>query len=98
ATFDVVSTGTYDVQVTLGTCVASDDIHVTVNPIPVVDLGADAALCNGDQLVLNATTPGASYLWQDGSTAATFTASDTGTYDVDVTVNGCTTNDDITLT
>ncbi|HRF81969.1 MAG TPA: hypothetical protein PL070_17980, partial [Flavobacteriales bacterium] len=40
---------------------------------------------------------GATNLWQDGSTAATFSASTPGIYTVDVTVNGCTTSDSFTL-
>ncbi len=98
ATFDVTVTGTYDVDVTLGTCSASDAVNVTVNPNPIVDLGADAALCDGDQIILNATTAGATYSWQDNGSAPTFTATTTGTYDVDVTVNGCTTNDAVNVT
>ena len=85
-------------DVFLGTCAASDVINVMVQPAPVVDLGPDQAVCTGDQVLLDATTPGASYLWQDGSTAATLLATTTGTYDVDVTVNGCTTNDAVTIT
>ena len=97
-TFDVTNAGTYSVQVNLNGCIANDAINVTVDPMPVIDLGPDLMFCNGDQVLLDATTPGASYLWQDGSTAATLLATTTGTYDVDVTVNGCTTNDAITIT
>ncbi|MBS1498417.1 MAG: hypothetical protein JST41_04505, partial [Bacteroidetes bacterium] len=74
ATFDVTASGTYSVDVFLGTCAASDVINVTVQPAPVVDLGPDQAVCTGDQVLLDATTPGASFLWQDGSTAATLLA------------------------
>ncbi|HRH39677.1 MAG TPA: hypothetical protein PK760_15110, partial [Flavobacteriales bacterium] len=98
ATFDVTATGTYSVDVSLGSCSVSDAIDVTVNPNPIVNLGADAMLCDGDQLVIDATTPGATYSWQDNSNGPTFTADATGTYDVDVTVNGCTTNDAINVT
>ena len=41
--------------------------------------------------------PGATYLWQDGSTAATFAANSPGTYTVDVTVANCTTSDVIVV-
>ena len=98
ATLDVTSSGTYSVDVFLGSCWASDVVNVTVNPAPIVDLGPDATFCTGDALLLDATTAGATYLWQDGSTAPTFNVTATGTYDVDVTVSGCTTNDVITVT
>lgn len=43
-------------------------------------LGPDTTLCPGDTLVLDATRSGATYLWQDGSTAPTFTVTAPGTY------------------
>lgn len=54
-------------------------------------LGPDTTLCTGDSLVLDATVPGASgYLWQDGSTAPTFTMHEAGTYHVQVIHPDCT--------
>ncbi len=70
---------------------------VTVHPIPLIDLGNDTTLCASDLLVLDATTADATYLWQDGSTDPTFTASVPGTYQVTVTLLGCTANDQIEL-
>ena len=61
----------------------------------VVDLGPDQEICPGSTLLLNATTPGATYLWQDGSSASTFTADASGTYWVLVNVSGCTDQDSI---
>ncbi len=50
---------------------------------PTVDLlGPDTTLCAGDSLLLDATRPGAQYLWQDGTTDATFLVTDPGTYHV----------------
>ncbi|MCB0795867.1 MAG: hypothetical protein KDB88_14125, partial [Flavobacteriales bacterium] len=72
-----------------------DTIEVFVTPLPVVDLGPDVTLCAGDPLVLDATVPGGSYLWQDGSTNATFNVSTAGIYDVTVTANGCSASDAI---
>ncbi|MBP6391701.1 MAG: gliding motility-associated C-terminal domain-containing protein [Flavobacteriales bacterium] len=93
ATRTVSTTGTYDVTVTVAGCSAGDAIDVTVVPLPVVDLGPDVAICAGDQVVLDATTPGATYLWDNGSTGATRAVSSAGTFNVDVTVNGCTATD-----
>lgn len=60
-----------------------------------VNLGADAFICPGEKLVLNAGTYD-SYLWQDLSTNPTFTVTQTGNYSVTVTdVNGCTGSDAI---
>ncbi|MEO8067275.1 MAG: gliding motility-associated C-terminal domain-containing protein [Flavobacteriales bacterium] len=95
--FTAVGPGTYDVDLTLNGCTAQDTIVVSYNPLPVVALGNDTALCVGEQMLLDATAVGGTYAWQDGSAASTFNVGSAGVYDVDVTVNGCTTNDAITV-
>lgn len=70
-------------------------ILISENPLPSVSLGNDTTLCLGNDLILNAGNAGASYLWDDNSTAQTLTVNSSGTYWVDVTVNGCTKRDSI---
>lgn len=90
-TINVDASGTYSVNVTIGSCSSSDEIDVSVIPLPSDILGNDQTLCVGDQFVLDATTPGAvSYQWQDNSTAATFNVTQGGTYIVEVDINVCT--------
>ena len=49
-------------------CTATDDIIVTVNPLPNIDLGTDTTLiCAGTSETLDAGTGFTSYLWNDGS-------------------------------
>lgn len=96
--YTVVGPGTYDVDLTLNGCTAQDTIVVSYNPLPGVALGNDTALCDGEQMLLDATTAGATYVWQDGTTASSFNVGSAGVYDVDVTVSGCTANDAITVT
>src|SRR5204863_217939 len=79
-------------------CSVSDAINVAYNPLPVAALGPDQTLCAGQTLNLNVAQPGATYLWQDGSTNASFTVSSAGTYSVDVLLNGCSASDAITVT
>jgi gliding motility-associated-like protein len=59
--------------------------------------GADTALCVGDTLLLEAERPNASYLWQNGSTAPTFTVTQDGTYRVQVTGPDCTWADTVAV-
>lgn len=92
-TFTVTTAGTYWVQVTNNCGVFSDTIVVNYAAAPNLNLGNDTSLCAGQQLVLNATTAGASYLWQDGSTGATYTVTASGTYSVVVNVGGCVSSD-----
>lgn len=47
-------------------------------------LGNDTMFCQADSLLLDATYSSATYLWQDGSTNATYTANTPGLYWVEV--------------
>jgi hypothetical protein len=82
-TIDVSESGTYWVRTTLSSCVLTDTIVVT-NNIAKVDLGTDAVICTGQKKLLEATTSGATYKWQDGSTRSTFEVNAAGTYWVEV--------------
>jgi len=88
ATYNVTSAGQYIVEVTDACGTAIDTINVAYNDVPVVDLGNDTTLCTGATLLLDATNPSSTYLWQDNSTNATFNVTTAGTYTVDVT-NSC---------
>ncbi len=94
--------GTYTVTLTVtdlyNDCSDSFNTTVTINPAPAVDLGEDAVICNNETLILDATTPNASYQWQDGSNNPTLTVSQSDLYWVDVTAQGCTTRDSIEVT
>ncbi len=92
----VSSTGTYSVTVTAGLCTTSDNISVTVIPSPVVDLGADTSICQGESLLLDAQNPGAAWAWSTTETTQTITVSNSNTYSVSVTNGGlCTSIDQI---
>lgn len=83
-------------------CINTDDVTVTVNPIPVIDAGADMDICAGDAIVLSGSGAGVggTYTWDGGVTdGASFTPGATGTYTVTgVTAEGCVNTDDITIT
>ena len=87
STFKVTQTGIYWVKAYFAEygITTYDTINVTYIPFPVVNLGNNTILCQGQTLLLNATTNNATYLWQDGSTAPTFTATQDSTYWVKVT-------------
>lgn len=77
--------------------IAVDTIVITYAQPPVVDLGNDTTTCNGVVFLLDASTPGAVYTWQDGSHNATFPATAGGSYSVVVSVNGCASSASINL-
>lgn len=80
-------------------CTYTDNVVVTVYPLPTPDLGPDQQYCAGNAVALDPQTPGAdAYLWQNGSTASTFTPTASGVHWVDVTDNGCTARDSVLVT
>lgn len=97
-TLTVSATGTYWVEVEENSCKASDTAVVILNNFPVVDLGASQTICEGDPLILDAGNPGAAYLWQDGSTAQTYSVTTTGLYAVTVSVGPCSDDDNVLIT
>jgi len=92
-TFTVTGPGQYSVGVGLNGCSSTDAINVAYNPLPAVNLGPDLTFCQGQSATLDATAPGATYVWNDGSTGPTLQVDQAGLYDVDVTVGGCTSSD-----
>jgi len=88
----VNSSGTYWVQVTLGTCApVSDTVVVSFTPVPLpVSLGPDLELCNGETATLQIVEEaGASILWSSGFTGPAITVNSSGTYWVQVTLGTC---------
>jgi hypothetical protein len=97
-TIEVNTTGTYSVAVTnIQGCVNSDEINITVNPLPVIDLGNIITDCDVDH-EFDAGTPGSTYLWSTGEVGQTIQASEEGNYIVTVTnVYGCVDSDEAVL-
>jgi hypothetical protein len=90
-TIDVNSAGAIIVIVTgPNTCTATDTVNVIINPLPVVQLPADTALC-GTQFIIIADTGYTNYIWNDITPGTnTFTATTSGDYFVNVTDSlGC---------
>ncbi len=91
-TFTVTQPGEYRVEVSSGLCrgaVGSIKVSYKEN-VAALSLGRDTTLCQGQTLVLNATTAGAlGYRWQDGSTAPSYTVTGPGEYKVEVNAGLC---------
>ncbi|MFM1876502.1 MAG: hypothetical protein RL266_2239, partial [Bacteroidota bacterium] len=97
---------TYTVTVTDGnSCVNTDVVTVTVNPLPIVDAGLDSMICANGSLVLQATGA-TTYIWSplvglSDPQSATPTASPLSatTYFVTGTdANGCVNSDSVNIT
>jgi PKD repeat protein len=94
------ASGSYNVRVTnTSGCIGRDTVVVTVNPLPVVNLGNDTSFCAPASISLNAGNQGASYLWSTGAITQTIAASASGSYNVRVTnANNCIGRDTINIT
>ncbi|WP_306642149.1 gliding motility-associated C-terminal domain-containing protein [Sanyastnella coralliicola] len=89
-TLDVLQTGTYEVVASNGPCSASDEIEVTIIPVPEIDLGPDVVDCNGEPVLIEANTV---VEWFDGTESQTYLAETSGTYSATVS-NQCFTEED----
>jgi len=58
------------------------------------NLGGDSLYCGG-VITLNASVPGASYLWQDGSTDSIYLVNHPGKFSVEVTLDHCPKSDSV---
>lgn len=81
-------------------CFTTDQVIVTVNPLPNINAGLDRNICDNDQVTLTATG-GVTYAWSNGGQngqsltppigATTFTVTGTD-------ANGCVNSDQVTIT
>ena len=82
---DASTAGTYTIKyVTPGNCPDSSTQDITITPSPLVDLGNDVAICQGDSTLLDAGSGHTNYLWNTGETTQTIYADTAGTYSVTV--------------
>lgn len=92
----VTTAGTYWVLSANACTIFIDTFHISFVDL-AVNLGPDTAICNDDSLLLNATYPGATYRWQDGSDDATFLTNKEGTFSVRLLKEGCMVSDTIRI-
>ncbi|MCT4664204.1 MAG: gliding motility-associated C-terminal domain-containing protein [Flavobacteriales bacterium] len=89
----VNTAGTYTVEVTKFGCTSYDTIAVNYLPYPSINLPDSINLCIGNDTILDAYFPGATYLWNNNSTDSAITVNQTGTYIVQANLNGCIVSD-----
>lgn len=93
----VTTTYTLTVSDALG-CVSRDSAVVTVNPGPVVNLGADQTVCPGTNINLDAGAGFGTYFWSTGQFSQTVTVNQPGQYLAVVTdLFGCQGRDTMQL-
>ena len=83
--------GSYSVTVSANGCSSTSAAQaVVVNPLPssAVSVSGSLTFCQGSSVTLSAPA-GYSYLWSNGATTQSITASTAGSYSVTVSANGC---------
>ncbi len=96
-TFTVKESGSYWLQTITDNCELTDSININILPLPVVYLGVDENLCEGEELLLNAKNEGAKFRWSTGENTQAISAKTTGKYWVNVETGNCSTSDTINL-
>ncbi len=93
----VSTAGVYSVAVTnAADCSVTFDAIATFIGYPVVDLGTDTVLCEGDVLDLDAGNAGAAFTWSNGEHAQAISVNQSGDYVVGVDNGYCVSRDTIT--
>jgi gliding motility-associated-like protein len=99
-TITVNTAGQYWVKGTAASgCVSADTLRIlNIFANPVVNLGSDTSICQGNSLPLNAGAGFASYLWNTGAVTQGISVNTAGLYWVQVTnSNNCRARDSVQL-
>jgi len=92
--FSTAAPGTYELDVEVGPCSLSETFTVGFLAPPVLELGPDTTVCDGEVVAFDAGQTGT---WQDGSQQQVFPASAAGRYRVTVSNEACTVVDSVDL-
>ncbi|MCX6257471.1 MAG: hypothetical protein NTW49_06185, partial [Bacteroidia bacterium] len=94
----VSNPGTYSLTVTNSCGSYHDNINISQINIPVVHIGNDTTICNGQVVILDATTPDGTYHWSNGSVSPGLAVNTGGTYGVTVTNQCGSASDEVIIT
>ncbi len=79
-------------------CSFTDSINISRSPSPVVDLGNDRTMCEGDTLDIVFSSDTLQYIWSDGTSDSIFTVRESGVIWLNATAsNGCSSTDTINI-
>jgi gliding motility-associated-like protein len=92
-----LSIGQYTLALQNKECLLKSAFILNAIPLPAFNRFKDTTICEGDEITLNAHYPGATNLWNTGSTSSTVDTKKGGSYWAQTSVNGCTYRDTIYL-
>ena len=84
----VSTPGLYSVTVTddFG-CENSDEVEITILNAPIIDLGSDTIICEGDNVTLTANFEVSTFIWSTGQSVASIVVGNADVYSVTVSNN-----------
>jgi gliding motility-associated-like protein len=88
---------TYSIIANYIGCIKKDSLILQLKPLPKISAGIDTTLCIGFKYPITISYPGATYLWNTGSTDSNFVISQEGLYWVQGSLNGCNYRDSINV-
>jgi gliding motility-associated-like protein len=94
----VTRNGAHWLEVSIGNCKGSDTVYVKLIPDPEVYIGADTVICEQRPLRIGTEVPGATYLWSTGATTTHINVNATGSYSLEVDLEGCKRSDTVLIT
>ncbi len=96
----VHTSGTYSIVASQnGVCFSKDTIAVTISQSPVISLGNDTTICQGNSVVISAPVGYESYLWSNGSTGSSISVSTNSSVGLKVFDSlGCSSSDTMEVT
>ncbi len=110
-TLDITTQGSYSVEVTTTTtttdgqtfdCVTTDTVQIN-GAVFSVDLGGNQTFCDNTPQTITATVNGAdatnaTYSWSNGESTSSIEVSSSDTYEVTVTIDGCSNTESVIYT
>lgn len=93
----ISTAGKYWLTVTQQGCSNTDSVTLGYKPLPIIDLGKDTSLCEGQTKLLTPGPASYTYTWQDNSSADTYLVEKAGLYFATATLNGCSQKDSISI-
>ncbi|MEL6593189.1 MAG: gliding motility-associated C-terminal domain-containing protein, partial [Bacteroidota bacterium] len=88
--------GIYWLEQDLGGCSFRDSVNIRFLPFPIIELGTDTTLCEGDILGVEVVPePGVSYRWQDGQAGPSYAVGVSGLYALRATIGQCESEDSV---
>lgn len=94
-TLTVGNAGTYTVTVTEGGCSSSDNVVVSVNQMPILDLGNTRNLCEGSTETITSGPSGVSGTWSAGGFGSSIEVTQPGVYTFIYQNNNCSVRDSV---